>query len=109
MLPLPEITPQFLCSLACRLVTVLITLSQLNTEIVFMYMCIYICMCVYHFRHSKFEGLQAAQQLALNLIETMQQEFAQFQQQQQHQQQQQQQQQQQHQNQQINNLALQQG
>jgi hypothetical protein len=60
------------------------------------------------FRHSKFEGLQAAQQLALNLIETMQQEFAQFQQQQQHQQQHQQHQQQ-HQNQQINNLALQQG
>jgi hypothetical protein len=55
-------------------------------------------------RHSKFEGLQAAQQLAINLIETMQQEFAQFQQQQQ-----QQHQQQQHQNQQINSLALQQG
>jgi hypothetical protein len=62
--------------------------------------------CIYHFRHSKFECLQAAHQLALNLIETMQQEFAQFQQQQQHQQQQQQQQ---HQNQPINNLALQQG
>jgi hypothetical protein len=60
-----------------------------------------------YFRHSKFEGLQAAHQLALNLIETMQQEFAQFQQQQH--QQQHQQQQQQHQNQQINSLALQQG
>jgi hypothetical protein len=37
VLTLPEITPQFLCSPAHRLVTVPITLSQLDTEMVFMY------------------------------------------------------------------------
>lgn len=37
MLPLPEITPQFLCCPVHRLVTVSIKLSQLCTEMIFVY------------------------------------------------------------------------